>query len=102
MINDTSGCFVVTVCGSSPYLRSLCFGKLSISEAQDKFPAYCGISRNLNSSRTHVHTLGPILNNSEFRKYVLQYALLKDLIEQDSKNLDIIFLFSEEHLMCSL
>lgn len=92
-INDRSGTLMVTVCGSSPYLRSLCFGK-SFPRDVDMFPAYCGHTCNLNSTRTHVHSLGPILLKNEFIQYVEQYQCFSEQLRKDESNGSLLFLIS--------
>lgn len=91
MVNDHSGAFVVTVCGSSAYLRALCFGKLI--GPVEKFPAYISVACNLNSSRTEVFTFGPIVEKNEFRRYVEQYPSLCKHASGDA-DIEILFLLT--------
>jgi hypothetical protein len=91
MVNDRSGHFAVTVCGSSAYLRALCFGKLNGSV--ENFPAYIAGACSLNSSRTGVSSLGPIVDRYEFRRYVEQYPSLCRHASGE-KDVEVLFLLT--------
>merc|ERR1711879_56836 len=55
--------------GSAPYMRDLCFGKLS--DPMDKrFPSYTGIARNLNSQRFKVIPHNNLQDKRELTKFL--------------------------------
>lgn len=59
---------MVVLSGSAPYMRSMCFGKLSPDP--DRYPSYAGRSGNLNSERFQVRTLGPIVTMEGLQQFI--------------------------------
>ncbi|KAL6053533.1 hypothetical protein QOT17_017915 [Balamuthia mandrillaris] len=69
--------------GSSPYLRSLAFGKLPVEETQSRFPGYKGLVSNLNSQRYIPFELSSIMIPYEWSLLLEAWGVTTDLALTD-------------------